>query len=61
MTVRDFIQTILLESPNLDAEIYVQIINNENDIHDFVIDKITSCGSNDALFIEIEDWKKAAN
>ena len=61
MTVRYFIQTILLESPNLDAEIYVQVINNEDDIHDFVINKITSCGSNDALFIEIEDWKKAAN
>ena len=55
MTVRDFIQEILLNAPDLDAEVYIQTVNGV-DIKDFVIDKITNGGSNDGIFIEIKDW-----
>ena len=49
MTVRDFIQEILLNAPNLDADIYIYMTNNE-----VTIDKITNCGKHD-LVIEIEN------
>ena len=59
MTVRELIQTLILESPNLDAQVYVQKVDEKNEeCFDFIIDKVTDGGTNDALFIEIKDWKE---
>lgn len=55
MTVRDFVQEILLNAPNLDADIYIYMTNNEDCI-EFTIDKIINCGKHD-LFIEIEKYE----
>ena len=59
MTVRDFIQEILLNTPNLDADI--EIANVTIDAFGdqywkyFNIEGITSYGSNDCCFIKIKD------
>ena len=54
MTVRDFIQEILLNAPNLDADIYIYMTNNEV-CFEFTIDKIINCDEN--LFIELEKYE----
>ena len=51
MTVRDFIQEILLNAPNLDADIHIYVANNE-----VTIDKIINYGKHD-LVIEIEKYE----
>ena len=57
MTVRDLIQSLLLESPDLDATVYVQRYPDpDGDPDEYVIKKIDSWGSNDAIFIEIKNW-----
>ena len=57
MTVRDFIQTLILECPDMDAKVYIQKWIDEIEVKDYVISKITNGGTNDALFIEINDWQ----
>jgi len=52
MTVREFIQNILLEAPDLDATIYISYTINE-DTEAFDVDKITSWGNNDMVDIVI--------
>lgn len=56
MTVRNFIQKILLESPDLDASVYIHKRINDIDCDCFMINDITNFGSNDSIVIEIEDW-----
>jgi len=53
MTVRELIQTLVLESPDLDAEVYVEQPIDEIETQAYKIHKITSDGSNDSLFIKI--------
>ena len=53
MTVRELIQTVILESPDLDAEVYVEQPIDEIEAQAYKINKITSGGSNDSLFIKI--------
>lgn len=53
MTVRELIQTLVLESPDLDAEVYVEQPIDEIEVQTYKINKITSDGSNDGLFIKI--------
>lgn len=57
MTVRDFIQTLLLEAPDLDADIYILKQKDEIEVYSYDIKFISSHGSNDSLFIELEDQK----
>ena len=53
MTVRELIQSLILESPDLDAEVYVEQPIDEIEAQAYKIHKITSDGSNDSLFIKI--------
>jgi hypothetical protein len=59
MTVREFIQNILLAAPDLDATIYISHTINEDteDIEAFDIDKITSWGNNDMVDIVLREWR----
>ena len=56
MTVRDLVQAILLESPDLDATIYINKQIDEFEIKSYEIENISSKGSNDSLVITIKDW-----
>ena len=56
MTVRDLIQAILLESPDLDATVYIGKQINEFEVKSYEIENISSEGSNDSLVITIKDW-----
>lgn len=55
MTVREFIQTILLESPDLDAIVYIGKQIDELEVKSYEIDNISNKGSNDSLVITIKD------
>ena len=59
MTVREFIQNILLEAPDLDATIYISYTINEDteEIESFDVDKSTSWGNNDMVDIVLRKWK----
>lgn len=61
MTVRDFVQKILLESPDLDADIYIleklDAPDTYNSFNDYEIKSISNDGANDGLFIQIKRWK----
>ena len=59
MTVREFIQNILLVAPDLDAIIYIShtIDEDTEEIENFDIDKITSWGNNDMVDIVVHKWK----
>lgn len=56
MTVRDLVQAILLESPDLDATVYIDKQIDEFEIKSYEIENISSKGSNDSLVITIKDW-----
>lgn len=57
MTVREFVQTILLEAPDLDAEIYVSKPIDDIESKSYTITEIDSEGNNDSLIIYLEDYK----
>ena len=61
MTVRDFIQKVLLESPDLDAGVYIleELYTPDayNNFNDYEIESISNDGSNDSLLIKIKRWK----
>ena len=59
MTVREFIQNILLVAPDLDATIYIShtIDEDTEEIESFNIDKITSWGNNDMVDIVVYKWR----
>ena len=59
MTVREFIQNILLVAPDLDATIYIShtIDEDTEEIENFDVDKITSWGNNDMVDIVIHKWE----
>ena len=57
MTVRDFVQKILLESPDLDATVYIHKQIDDIECKSYVVNNITIEGSNDSLIIKIEDWR----
>ena len=57
MTVREFVQTILLEAPSLDAEMYVSKEINDIECKSYTIIGIDSEGNNDSLKIYLEDYK----
>lgn len=54
MTVRDFIQTILTEAPDLDADIYISRQIDDIERESYRIEEIGSFGSNDSVEILIE-------
>lgn len=56
MTVRDLVQAILLESPDLDATVYIGKQINEIEVKSYEIENISNEGSNDSLIITIKDW-----
>ena len=56
MTVRDLIQAILLESPDLDAAVYISKQIDEFEVKSYEIENISNKGSNDSLVITIKDW-----
>lgn len=55
MTVRDFIQTILIETPRLDAELFIMMPIDDIECESYMIQNITSDGSNDSLSIYLEN------
>lgn len=55
MTVREFIQAILLEAPSLDAEICISRRIDDIETENYIIDNISSEGSSDELVIYLED------
>ena len=59
MTVREFVQNILLVAPDLDATIYIShtIDEDTEEIESFNIDKITSWGNNDMVDIVVHKWR----
>ncbi len=56
MTVRDFVQEILLNAPNLDADIHIYNMTDNKDCIEFIIDKNINYGKHD-LVIEIEKYE----
>ena len=56
MNIRELIQTLILESPDLDATIYISKKLDDIESKSYSIVNISSKGSNDGVFIEIEDW-----
>ena len=58
MTVRDFIQTILIEAPDLDADVYIGMQINDIDYESYTIESISSDGSNDSISINLTDWEQ---
>ena len=60
MTVREFIQDILIVAPDLDAIVYISrnINGNTGESESFNIDEITSWGSNDMIDIVIHKWEE---
>ena len=56
MTVRELVQTLLLEAPDLDAEIYISKKLDDIESKSYNIVSISNEGSNDGVFIEIKDW-----
>lgn len=57
MTVREFVQTILLEAPSLDAKMYVSKEINDIECKSYTIIGIDSGGNNDSLTIYLKDYK----
>lgn len=57
MTVREFVQTILLEAPSLDADMYVSKEIDNIESKSYTIIGIDSGGNNDSLTIYLEDYK----
>ena len=61
MTIRDFVQKILLESPDLDTYVYIleelDTPDTYNNFNDYEIESISNDGTNDSLFIKIKRWK----
>lgn len=55
MTVRDFIQIILIEAPRLDAEVLITMPIDDIECESYIIENITSDGSNDSLSIYLEN------
>ena len=53
MTVRELIQKLLSEAPDLDADIYIDSEVEEEVMHSHRILNISSQGSNDSVVIEI--------
>lgn len=57
MTVRELIQQILSEAPDLDANVYINETLGFVDVHEYKIARIDSYGANDSLSLEIESIK----
>lgn len=55
MTVRDFIQIILIETPSLDADVYIGMQLNDIGYENYGIESISSGGSNDSISINLTD------
>ena len=53
MTVRELIQKLLSEAPDLDADIYINSELDEFEMHGHKILNISSGGSNDSVTIEV--------
>lgn len=56
MTVREMIQLLLLNSPSLDADVYINKPIDEVVSKSYSITSIDSHGNNDSIDIEIEDY-----
>lgn len=58
MTVRELIQQLLLNSPDLDSTVYITKKLTETLCKGYNITSISNRGANDAIFIELEDWSE---
>ena len=56
MTVRELVQTLLLEAPDLDADIYISKKLDDIESKNYNIVSISNEGTSDAVFIKIKDW-----
>lgn len=57
MTVREFVQTILLEAPSLDAEICFGVDLDDLLYQAYTIKSIDSWGEKDSLHIQLEKYE----
>ena len=57
MTVRDFIQKILLSAPDLEATIYVSKMIDDIEAKSYDIINISNGGSNDSVNIWLKDYE----
>lgn len=56
MTVRELLEKIIKEAPNrLDSEIYFDVPMDDYSVKCYVLDTITSYGSNDDLFFILKE------
>lgn len=56
MTVRELVQKILEEAPDLDADVYISKAINEIESKSYKIKSIEEAG-NDGLYIQLKDWE----
>jgi len=56
MTVREFIQTILLEAPSLESTVYISKPIDDVESKSYVIETISDEGSNDSISIILKDY-----
>ena len=56
MTIREFIQKIIEEAPDLDGTVYINSAIDDIECKSYSIVNISSQGSNDSVSIELEDW-----
>lgn len=54
MTIRELIQTLIIESPDLDADIFISSQKDEIETDNYSIINISSYGNKDSVFIEIK-------
>ena len=56
MTVRDLILKLIEESPDLDADVYIEKQIDAFECQSYEIKEISNEGANDAIFIKIKGW-----
>ena len=54
MTVRELVQTLLIESPNLDADTFISFQKDKMENENYSIVNISNYGVKNNLFIEIK-------
>ncbi len=54
MTIRELIQTLIIESPDLDSDIFISSQKDEIETDNYSIINISSYGNKDSVFIEIK-------
>jgi len=56
MTVRELIQKLIMESPDLDSTVYISKQLDEIEVKSYTIENISDDGCNDSITIMIKDY-----